>query len=137
MKTNYPAKVLLAWSEAIAGNRKIREWLMKNGYRELGVFVFGLRNKDDAKDWLLKNKFEHLAATISGAEGNPNAVAWLRKFNFDVLANVAMVGHGDQKALKWLIDNNHREMAIVAKQIEAVKDEIESDNNDAHKISQE
>lgn len=137
MKTNYPAKILLAWSEAIGGNKKIREWLMQNGYRELGIFVFALRNKDDAKEWLLKNQCQHLAATISGAEGNPNAVAWLEKYKFDLLAKVAMVGHGDEKAMKWLIDNNHRELAIVAKQIEAVKDEIERDNNDVHKISQE
>ncbi len=137
MKTNYPAKILLAWSEAIAGNRKIREWLLQNGYRELGIFVFALRNKTDAKEWLMKNNFPHLGATISGAEGNPNAVAWLEKYKFDVLAKVAMVGHGDEKALQWLIENGHREMAVVAKQIEQVKDEIERDNNDVHKISPE
>ena len=105
--------------------------------KRAAIFVFALRNKDDAKEWLLKNHFQHLVATISGAEGDPNAVAWLEKYDFGVLAKVAMVCNDQGKAMQWLIDNNHREMAIVAKQIEAVKDEIERDNNDIHKISQE
>lgn len=137
MKTSYPAKILLAWGEAISGNKKIREWLMVNGYPELGIFVFALRNKDDAKKWLFENNFRHLAATISGAEGNKGAIEWLFKSNFDILARVAAVGGGDEPAFNWLLTQGHREMAMIGKKIEAVKDEIERDNNDVHKISQE
>lgn len=135
MKRDYPAKVLIAWSQAIGGNKDLRKWLLENGYKELGMFVYALRNKDDAKDWLMKNGSEHLAATISGAEGNKGAVEWLEKYKFDILAKTAMVGDGDEAAFKWLVKNGHREMAMVAKNIQQVKDQIEQDNNDVHKIS--
>jgi hypothetical protein len=137
LKTTYPAKILIAWAEAIGGNKTIREWLTANGYTELGVFTFALRNKDDAKKWLMSNGFEHLAATISGAEGNKSAVEWLEKYNFDVLAKTALVGDGNDDAFKWLVKNGHREMAMVGKKIQQVKDQIEQDNNDVHKISKE
>ena len=38
----YPAKILVAWAEAIGGNKKIRDWLIANDYKELGLFVFAL-----------------------------------------------------------------------------------------------
>jgi len=135
LKTTYPAKVLLAWGEAISGNRKIREWLMANGYPELGVFVFALHNKEDAKEWLLENGHPHLAATIAGAEGKKDAVEWLKKYEFDVLVHVALTGDGNADSFKWLLDQGQREMAMVAKKIEEVKDMIERDNNDVHRIS--
>jgi hypothetical protein len=131
----YPAKVLLAWSQAIGGNTKIRDWLAENGYPELSMFTYALWLKDDAMKWLLENGFPHLAAVVSGAEGKEDAIAWLEKYEWDVLANVARVGDGDEKAFLWLTQNGHREMAMVAKNIESVKDEIERDNGDAHKIS--
>ena len=49
---SYPPKVLLAWKEAISGNIEIRDWLTKNGYKELGVFCFALINDENAKKWL-------------------------------------------------------------------------------------
>ena len=54
MKLAYPKKILVAWGEAISGNSEIRDWLMKNGYPELGVFVFALHLKPDARQWLIK-----------------------------------------------------------------------------------
>jgi hypothetical protein len=137
LKATYPAKILLAWAEAIDGNKEIRTWLFENGYPELGIFVYALHNKEDAKQWLMEKNFPHLAATVSGAEGKEDAVKWLLQYGFDVLAKAALAGDGDEEAFKWLIRNNHREMAIVGKKIEKVKDQIERDNNDVHKISQE
>jgi hypothetical protein len=135
LKTSYPAKILVAWAEAIGGNKKIRDWLATNGYPELNVFVFALNNKEDALKWLLENGHPHLAATIAGAEGKKDAIEWLKKYKFDVLCHVAMTGDGNEASFNWLIKNGHREMAIVAKRIEEVKDIIEQDNNDVHKIS--
>jgi hypothetical protein len=135
LKTTYPAKILVAWAEAIGGNKKIREWLAANGYPELSVFVFALNNKDDAREWLLKNGHQHLVAIIAGAEGQKEAVEWLKKYKFDVLIHVAMTGDGNEQSFHWLLKNGHREMAIVAKRIEEVKDIIEQDNNDVHRIS--
>lgn len=135
MKKAYPAKVLLAWGEAIMGNRQIRDWLMKNGYLELGIFVFALRNQTESRDWLMKNGFPHLMATINGSEGNGKAVDWLLENNFDVLAHVALSGDGDDNALNWLKKSGQREFAMLSLKIRYVKDEIERDNNDIHRIS--
>ncbi|MEM9052559.1 MAG: hypothetical protein AAGC47_10940 [Bacteroidota bacterium] len=137
MKTSYPAKILVAWSEAIGGNKKIREWLASNGYPELSVFVFALNNKEDAKKWLMDNGYQHLAATIAAAEGKKDAIEWLKKYEFDILAHAGMSGDGHEASFQWLVRNGHREMAIVAKRIEEVKDRIEQDNNDVHRISTE
>lgn len=137
LKTSYPAKILLAWAEAIGGNKEIREWLSSNGYQELSVFVFALNNKEDAKKWLMHNGYQHLAATIAGSEGKSDAIEWLKKYHFDVLAHVGMSGDGHDSSFRWLVKNSHREMAIVSKRIQDVKDRIEQDNNDVHKISTE
>ena len=36
----YPAKILVDWIDAICGNSEIRDWLIKNGYEDLGLFTF-------------------------------------------------------------------------------------------------
>ena len=38
MARQYPVKVLVAWGEAISGNAEFRDWLLGNGYPELGLF---------------------------------------------------------------------------------------------------
>ena len=50
---------------------------------------------------------------------------------------MALGGDGDEDAVKWLVKNGHQDMALITKQIEHVKDEIEMNNNDVHKISAE
>ncbi len=137
MKTTYPAKILLAWGEAISGNIEIRTWLVNNGYKELGLFVFALRNKSDAREWLFENNYPHLMATVAGAEGKKDAVEWLFHHKFDVLAHTALTGDGEEESFQWLLRHGHKEMAIIGKKIEEVKDEIERDHNDVHKISKE
>lgn len=131
----YPDKILLAWGEAISGNVKIRDWLTQNGYPELGVFCFALRNKDDAREWLMKNGFPHLFALINGVERNQNALMWLKVHHFEVLLRMAMAGDGDESAFAWLIQNKFKLLALIAKKIEFVKDQIEEQNNDPHRIS--
>ena len=132
---DYPPKIIVAWGEAIVGNTKIRDWLIMNGYRELGLFTFALRNKDDARMWLMKNGYPHLMAMINGVEGNKVALQWLLKHNFEILYKMALSGDGDEDAHLWLIANNHAAYAMIAKKIEFVKDQIEEDNNDPHHIS--
>lgn len=136
MRVHYSAKILLAWAEAIGGNKKIRDWLISNGYQELGVFVFALWNKDDAAEWLFKNH-RHLSATVSASKGDAKALQWLHQVKLDVLAYMAAVGDGDEEAFQWLLENNHREMAMIGKKIESVNLEIDRNNNDVHKISKE
>ena len=132
----YPAKILLAWGEAISGNTEIRDWLGKNGYPELYTFVFALNLKDDAREWLIKNKYPHLLAMIQGVERNQKALDWLEKNGFETLFHIAQAGDGDEKSLKWL-QINQRDFAHLAKKIQIRKDQIQLDNDDVHKMSAE
>lgn len=132
----YPAKIILAWGEAIIGNREIRDWLAKNGYPELYTFVFALNLKDDAREWLTKNKFPHLLALIQGVEGNPNALIWLKMNGFETLWHIAKAGDGDQESLGWL-QINQRDFAHLALKMKERKDQIQLDNDDVHKMSPE
>jgi hypothetical protein len=131
----YPPKILLAWAEAIGGNAKIRDWLTANGYQELGIFTFALRNKDDARKWLMDNGYPHLMALINAVERNPKALLWLRQFGYTILEKMALAGDGDDIAVRWLMENNHKEFAMIAMKIRYIKDQIEMDNNDPHRIS--
>jgi membrane protein required for beta-lactamase induction len=133
MRTDYPAKILLAWGEAISGNAALRDWLITNGYPELGIFTFALRNKADARKWLMDNGHPHLMAVINGIEGNAAALDWLERNNMSMLKQVALTGDGDDEAFKWLLQHGHREMAMLGQKMRVVKAAIEEDNTDPHK----
>jgi hypothetical protein len=131
---NYPVKILVAWGEAISGNAQIRDWLIKNGYPELGLFTFALRNKVDAVEWLMKNNFPHLVALINGIEGNKQALEWLEINGFSVLRTMALAADHNEKATQYLMQQD-KLLAMLALKMGSVKDGIENDNNDVHKIS--
>jgi hypothetical protein len=137
MRTEYPAKILLAWGEAIGGHRELRDWLIKNGYPELGIFTFALRNKKDAREWLMKNGHPHLMALITGIEGDKNALAWLEHHGMNVLKQVALCGDNNDDAFHWLRQRGHHELAMLALRMRKVKNEIEEDNKDPHKYRKE
>lgn len=132
---NYDVKILLAWGESISGNKKIIEWLMKNGYSELGLFHFALRNEDRSRQWLLDNKFPHLMALINGIEGNKKALEWLKVHGFETLFKMALIGDGHEDVYEELQQSELKLFAILAKKMQIVKDEIEEQNNDIHRIS--
>lgn len=131
----YPAKVLLAWGEAISGNVEIRDWLMSNGYRELALTCHALHHVESARSWLMTHQFPHLMALVRGAEGEGKAIEWLDKFGFNFLADVALGADNDDDAIKRLLQANQREWAGIALKIRSVKNEIEAQNNDMHRIS--
>ena len=131
----YDIKILLAWGESITGNMKITEWLTKNGYPELGLFYYALRNEDRSRQWLLDNRFPHLLALISGIEGDKKALEWLTKHGYHLLHEMALVGDGDEAAFENLAKNNYKVFALLAKKMELVKDEIESNKKDFHKYN--
>lgn len=132
----YPAKIILAWGEAIAGNREIRDWLGKNGYPELYTFVFALNLKETAREWLMKNKYPHLLALIQGVERNKSALDWLLKNKFESLYHIAKAGDGYEDSLGWL-QVNQRDFAHLALKIKERKDQIQLDHDDVHKMSPE
>lgn len=131
---DYPVKILVAWGEAISGNGEIRDWLLKNGYPELGLFTFALRNQQEAMAWLIKNNFPHFAALINAMEGNKQALQWLESNGFSKLKLMALAGDGNEEATKLLMKND-KLLAMLALKMGAVKDAIERDNNDVHKFS--
>ncbi len=134
-KLEYPVKIVIAWGEAISGNEKLRDWLIANGYPELGLFTFALRNQDQARQWLLDNGFPHLMALINGAEGNKGALLWLEKYKLDIMARMARATDNDDDAMAWLQRHQQPEWFIIAQKMRTVKNAIEFDNNDVHKIS--
>ena len=131
----YPAKVLLAWGEAICGNRPLLDWLMKNGYQELGMTCHAIRLVDSARDWLMSNGHPHLMALVNGAEGNKNAIVWLHQYGYTYLADIALGADNDDDAIQRLIAAEQREWAGVALKIRSVKNQIEERHNDVHSIS--
>lgn len=137
MRTEYPAKVLLAWGEAITGHAGLRDWLIKNGYAELGIFTYALRNKADARKWLLDNGHPHLLAVITGIEGDKAALDWLQRNGMNVLRQVALTGDGDEEAFQWLLQHGHRELAVIGNKMHQVKRAMDEDYGDYHKLSQD
>ena len=55
MEKQYPVKVLVAWGEAISGNRELRDWLLGNGFPELGLFVHAMHNQQSAMTALVQD----------------------------------------------------------------------------------
>lgn len=74
-------------------------------------------------------------ALINGAEGNVNALLWLRKHEFDILEKMARCGDNSDDAMLWLMNNGHEVFANIAVRIQNVKNDIERNNNDVHRIS--
>lgn len=137
MRLEYPAKILLAWGEAISGNPGIRDWLLKNGYPELGIFTFALRNRQEAREWLMKNGHPHLMAIITGIEGDRKALAWLDAHGMHVLKQVALTGDGDREAFQWLVHNGHRELAVIGQKMHKVKSDMDEEYGDPHRFPTE
>jgi hypothetical protein len=133
----YPSKIILAWAEAVDGNVAIRDWLMANGYPELGLFVFALHLKKEARQWLLDNQFPHLMAMVECAEGRGVACQWLEKYQFELLEKVAKAADNDEKAVQWLMENHYQDFMRLALRIRRVKNEIQSRHDDMHFISPE
>ena len=131
---NYSDKILVAWGEAISGNSKIRDFLIKNGYKELGVFCFALTNDHKSITWLMQNGYPHLSALIKAAEEDQQALKWLHEYKFDVLKFMALAIQGDKNAMLWLNKKNPF-AGQLAHKMKLVKDHIEERNNSVHQIN--
>ena len=131
---NYSEKILVAWGEAISGNTKIRDFLIKNGYKELGVFCFALTNDHNSIKWLMQNGYTHLAAMIKASEEDQQALKWLHDNKFDILKFMALAIQGDKNAMKWL---NAKDpfAGQLAHKMKLVKDHIDDRNNSVHQIN--
>ena len=74
-------------------------------------------------------------ALINGIEGNQNALIWLKKNGLDVLEKMALAADNDDGALGWLAKNTDNEFVQLSLVMRRIKNDIERDNNDTHKIS--
>lgn len=130
----YSPKILIAWKEAIKGNKEINNWLTVNGYKELGVFCYALRNDFKAKDWLLDNGYPHLLALINGTEGDQKALEWLVKLKFDLLFHMAKAADS-YKDSKNILKIKDPLLLAIAIEMEIIKDEIDDNYKDPHKLN--
>lgn len=131
---DYPVKVLIALAEAIGGNDKIYEWLYKNGYPELSAFSSSIRANEEAYDWLMKRGFPQLAAFSYAIYGDKKAWLWLKKYHFDLLLKLGDASFANQEAIAWFNARKLQVFLIIAKKIKEVKENINRDNEDYHKI---
>jgi len=69
----YEPKILLAFAETLSGNQEIFDWLMKNGYQELGALSMSMRGSEQAFTWLMKNGYPHFGALDRAIDGDPKA----------------------------------------------------------------
>jgi hypothetical protein len=134
-KLDYPIKVITVWGEAISGKQNYLDVLLKSEYKELGLFVHAMHNQDDARIWLINNGFPHLLALLNAIERKKDALMWLKAHKMNVLYHMALCGDSEEESFEWLINNGHKEMAMIAKKIEFVKNEIEDNNADPHRIN--
>ena len=131
----YSPKIIVAWAEAISGNKKLRDWLASNGFAELSAFTYALNLHDDARSWLMTEGHPELMALIRGAEGEEKACIWLRENNFSKLALIAEGADNDDEAIRKLLLEGHREWAMISLKMRAVKNDIQSDHDDVHQFS--
>lgn len=130
----YPAKVLVAWGEAVAGKKEFVDIMFDLNCPELGHFCYALRNNLKARQWLMKNKFPHLVALIEGAEGKKEAIDWLDQHGYTILKHMALAIDGDKHSLSYFYKEN-KLISILTHKMKFVKDSIEDSNQDPHKIN--
>ncbi len=131
---NYPIKIIIAFGEAVTGNLKIMNWLLKNGYPELGALANAIQTSFTAYDWLVKNKFPQYAAFCSAIYNDKNAMSWLKKYKFNFLVTLAEASMGEENAYTELKQENYLPFYIIAKKIQYVRDQKIMDQSDYHKF---
>lgn len=137
MERQYPVKVLVAWGEAISGNRELRDWLLGNGFPELGLFVHAMHNQQSAREWLQQEGFPELMALCCGTEGDARAVQWLLNHGHITLANMARAADNDDDAMRILMKEPDRIWATLALKMRSIKNGIEERHNDWHSFNKD
>ena len=134
---NYSNMVILAWAKAVEGNIELQKWLKENGYEELVHATYAIKLKEESREWLMDNGYAHLMAMINGCEGNVNAQNWLLDYGLNNLYHVARAVDHEQDSWKWLVMKKRTQLAILAKCIQKVKDDIEECHNDIHSMNKD
>ena len=130
MKTlYYPAKIWIAFGEAVGGNEGISQWLMKNGFAEVAALAYAIRGSEDATEWLFQNKFYHLSALDAAIDENMDAHAWLVKFKHPFLVFFAEACCGKESAFTWFRTNQLEFFVLIAMKIKHLRDNTTFDHH--------
>ena len=130
--TRYTVKILLAFGCTFEpGSDEIFEWLMKNGYPELGAFSRAIQGEAKAKEWLMKNGFLQLVAIDNVIDKDENAEEWLLRNHFEVDLAFARAINCDDDATEWLEKRELQVFVIIAKKI---RKNLDDKYLDYHKI---
>ena len=128
---DYHPKIILAFGETISGNEEIFEWLMNNGYTELGALSKAIRGSEEAFKWLMDNGYPHFAAFDSAIDGDKKAYDWLIANEYTFLALFSQACNKRADAINWLNENQLSIFVRVAEKIHGFRD---SQQFDYHKI---
>ncbi len=115
--TDYDPKILLAFGESLKGDKKFTDFLMQNGFPELGALSAAIHSSTDALDWLLKNGYPEFAVLSHAIDSENEAIAWLLKYNCHFLSVFAAACRKEEKAIKWFVDNQQELFISIIKTI--------------------
>ena len=126
----YPAKIFLAWAEAIEGNQEFVQFLMQNGYPELICVIDFLWGSTKAGQWfMVHNMPEWRAFSEYVGDENKEARQWLLNNNFDHLVLVGDAIYNKPGALQVLEKKGLPELVIIAQRLNKLLYLIEFDTN--------
>ena len=128
----YPAKIWLAFGEAVTGNEAISDWLLRNGYPEVAALAHSIQGSEEALAWLLKNKFFHLAALDGAIDEDPKAYKWLKESNHLFLIVFADACHANPAAIDWFHKHHLEAILMIARKIKDLRDSQTFDYHKKH-----
>ena len=82
----------------------------------------------------MKRKFPEYAAFSNAVDGDQKAWTWLKNNKFDFLIILAEASSGRKEAMDYLIKNKLQVFAVIAKRIIDIKNQLNFDYEDYHKI---
>ena len=135
MLLDYHIKVLLILELAIDGQVEPLEWLLNNGFPELGAFANAIRKDQIAYDWLMKNGYPDLAALTDAIEDNFEAYKWLKKHNRNFYIILSDAVQPKEYAMRYLKEHKLEVFTRLCMRIKQVKDKQADDAWDAHKAT--
>ncbi|MCQ2264277.1 MAG: hypothetical protein MJZ70_08325 [Bacteroidales bacterium] len=102
---DYDPKILLAWGEALKGDRRFTDFLMNNGFPELAALARAILSDTDALQWLMENGYPEFSILSDAIDDEDEAIEWLEKAHCDFLSKFAAACRKDDAAIKWFVDN--------------------------------
>ncbi|MDR2868090.1 MAG: hypothetical protein LBV46_00920 [Bacteroidales bacterium] len=114
--TDYDVKILLAFHEALKGDKKFSGFLFTTGFPELTALAAAINSDTEALDWLLAN-YPEFGVLSNAIDNEEHAIAWLEKYNCDFLSKFAAACRKEDEAIKWFADNNLKVFILIIRTI--------------------